>query len=568
MLSAAIHMLFYLGIITTLVIPLGWYIAQVFADEPAILKKTIISIESKFAKWCGISLQEEMDWKTYLSSMLWLNLIGMVLVYAVQRLQYFLPLNPENLPGVNPQLAFNTAASFVSNTNWQAYAGETTMSYFTQMFALTSQQFISAATGVAFLIVFIRGLVRQQTINLGNFWQDIMRAILFILLPLCVVFAIILVSQGVIQNLNSYIEANVLDPNITTIQYLPMGPVASMVAIKMFGANGGGFFGVNAAHPFENSNLISNYLQLITIVLIPAALCYTFGILVKDKRQGLALLITAIAIFVPLTLVSMHAEQQGNPLLETLNISNTGNMEGKEVRFGTLYSALWSAATTATANGSVNSMLDSAMPISGFIYLIYMQMGEIVFGGIGCGLYSMLLMVIISVFMGGLMVGRTPEYLGKHIEPFEIKMITFVVLVLTAILLIGSAYSCVTHFGLNSINNPGAHGFSEILYTFTSMRNNNGSAFAGINANTGFYNIIGGIVILVGRYWLMLGLLAVAGSMVQKKIVPTSLGTLPTHNVMFIVLLISVIFIVGISSFLPALALGPLVEHLMLWKSP
>lgn len=568
MLSAAIHMLFYMGIITLLVIPLGWYIAQVFATEPTIFKKTFVATESKFAKWCGISLQEEMDWKAYLSSMLWLNLIGMVLVYAVQRLQYFLPLNPQNLPGVNPQLAFNTAASFVSNTNWQAYAGETTMSYFTQMFALTSQQFISAATGVAFLIVFVRGLVRQQTTNLGNFWQDVMRTILFILLPLCVIFAIILVSQGVIQNLHSYIEASILDPHITSTQYLPMGPVASMVAIKMFGANGGGFFGVNAAHPFENPNLITNYLQLITIVLIPAALCYTFGILVKDKRQGLALLITAIAIFVPLALVSMHAEQQGNPLLETLNISNTGNMEGKEVRFGPLYSALWSAATTATANGSVNSMLDSAMPISGFIYLIYMQMGEIVFGGIGCGLYSMLLMVIISVFMGGLMVGRTPEYLGKHIEPFEIKMITFVVLVLTAILLIGSAYSCVTHFGLNTIKNPGAHGFSEILYAFTSMRNNNGSALAGINANTNFYNIIGGVVILIGRYWLMLGLLAVAGSMAQKKIVPSSLGTLPTHNVMFIILLISVIFIVGISSFLPALALGPLVEHLMLWKNP
>lgn len=547
-------------------VPLGWYMAKVLDGGAPLLNKIMAPIESSIAKCCGVSLEEEMDWKKYLITMLWVNLFGMLSVYLIQRLQYFLPLNPEHLPSVTPELAFNTAASFVSNTNWQAYAGETTMSYFTQMLALTVQQFLSAATGIAIMMAFIRGLVRQQVVGLGNFWQDAIRSIMFILLPLCVIFSLLLVSQGVIQNLKPYVDAVLLEPHSVSTQHIPMGPVASMVAIKLLGVNGGGFFGVNAAHPFENPSLITNYMQLLALILLPAALCYTFGILVKNKSQGWTMLITMTLIFIPLAFISMQAEQQGNPLLHNLNIINNSNMEGKEVRFGAASSALWGAATTATSNGAVNSMHDSAMPISGFIYLILMQMGEIIFGGLGCGLYSMLLIVIISVFIGGLMVGRTPEYLGKHIDSYEIKMISVAVLVLTSIVLIASAFSCVTLEGTAPLKNQAAHGLSEILYAFTSMRNNNGSAFAGLNANTNFYNILGGIIMLIGRYWLMLALLAVAGSLASKKVVPVSLGTLATNDTMFVLLLISVIFIIGASSFFPALALGPIVEHLILWN--
>lgn len=566
MLMSCAYLFVYLAIILLFVIPLGWYMAQVLGGRSSVINKIMTPIESSIAKCCGISLNDDMDWKKYLTTMLWVNFIGMLSVYFIQRLQSYLPLNPENFNSVAPELAFNTAASFVSNTNWQAYAGEVTMSYFTQMSALTVQQFISAATGIALMMAFIRGLVRQQTVGLGNFWQDIIRSIMFILLPLCLLFSLLLVSQGVIQNLKPYVDVILLEPNTMSTQHIPMGPVASMVAIKLLGANGGGFFGVNAAHPFENPNQITNYIQLLSIILLPAALCYTFGTLVKDKRQGWTILIAMTLIFIPLALITMQAEQQGNPLLQNLDIVNNGNMEGKEVRIGPISSALWGAATTASSNGSVNSMHDSAMPISGFVYLIFMEMGEIIFGGAGSGLYSMLLMVIISVFVGGLMVGRTPEYLGKRIGTYEMKMISIAVLVLTSMVLICTAFSCVTTDGLVSLKNPTAHGFSEILYAYTSMRNNNGSAFAGLAANTDFYNILGGILMLIGRYWLIIALLAVAGSFAGKKVVPASSGTLSTNDAMFIMLLISVILIIGVSSFLPALALGPIVEHLMIWK--
>jgi len=542
-----------------LVIPLGWYIAKVLEGKP-------LAIERVIARWSGIDLNTQMDWKQYLLTMLLVNLFGMLTVYAVQRLQYYLPLNTQHFKGIAPGLAFNTAASFTTNTDWQAYSGESAMSYFTQTFALTTQQFLSVATGLALMAAFIRGLVRSETNKLGNYWQDMIRSILYIFLPLSILFALILVSQGVIQNFKPYESIVSLDnPQVT--QQIPMGPVASMVAIKQLGTNGGGFFAANSAHPFENPNAVTNYLEMLAIILIPAALCYTFGILVNDRRQGWVLLIAMLIIFIPLALISMHTEQIGNPLLNSLQIENIGNMEGKEQRIGPLYSALWGAVTTATSNGSVNYMFDSAMPISGFVYMVLMDMGGVIFGGVGCGIYGTLLIVIITVFVAGLMVGRTPEYLGKKIEPYEMKLVSFIALILSLMVVFCTAIACSTSAGAAATHNPGAHGFSEILYAFTSMRNNNGSAFAGLNVNTDFYNILGGIVILIGRYWLIIGLLAVANSLAAKKRIPAGIGTLPTHDSTFLLFLISVIIVVGTLSFLPVLALGPLVEHLTLWAT-
>lgn len=556
---AIFQLIIYLTITLLLVIPLGWYIAKVLEGKPLVIERVI-------ARWTGIDLNEQMDWKQYLITMLWVNMFGMLTVYAVQRLQYYLPLNPQHFEGVAPALAFNTAVSFTTNTDWQAYSGESTMSYFTQTFALITQQFISVATGLALMAAFIRGLVRSETNKLGNYWQDVIRGILYIFMPLSILFALVLVSQGVIQNFKVYESIVSLDnPQVT--QQIPMGPVASMVAIKQIGTNGGGFFATGSAHPFENPSNVTNYLEMLAIILIPAALCYTFGILVNDRRQGWVLLIAMLIIFIPLSLIAMHAEQIGNPLLSSLQIENIGNMEGKEQRIGPLYSALWGAASTATSNGSVNYMFDSAMPISGFVYMVLMDMGGVIFGGVGCGIYGTLLIVIITVFVAGLMVGRTPEYLGKKIEPYEMKLVSFIALILSLMVVFCTAIACSTTAGVSSIHNPGAHGFSEILYAFTSMRNNNGSAFAGLNANTDFYNILGGIVILVGRYWLIIGLLAVANSLAIKKRIPSGIGTLPTHDSTFLLFLIGVIIVVGTLSFLPALALGPLVEHLTLWAT-
>lgn len=588
----------YLIILLLLVKPLGWYMARVYEKKSCGLDILVEPLERFLYRFCGIA-QEEMSWKTYLSAMLIFNMFGLLLVYLIQRCQFYLPLNPQDFASPSSDLVFNTAASFASNTDWQAYGGETTMSYFTQMLALTVQNFLSAATGMSLLIAFIRGITKRESNNLGNFWVDTIRGTLYILLPLSFIFSLILVSQGVIQNLKPYQKAKliqsirfvqaaiddqglpikdsqdnpIMEEKVISEQVIPMGPAASQIAIKQLGTNGGGFFNVNSAHPYENPTPLSNFLELLAILLIPAAFCYTFGIMVKDKRQGWSILAAMFIIFIPYLMVTVVAEQQGNPSFGQMNIDQIahanifpgGNMEGKETRFGIVSSALWATATTAAANGSVNSMHDSFTPLGGMIPLWMMQLGEVIFGGVGSGLYSMLMLVIITVFIAGLMVGRTPEYLGKKIEPYEMKMASIAVLVMPIITLLATAIACVTNMGISAIANPGAHGFSEILYAFSSMGNNNGSAFAGLNADTPFYNILGGLVMLLSRYWIAIPALAIAGSLARKKLISTSLGTLETHTPLFIVLLIGITVILGALSFLPALALGPIAEHLILW---
>lgn len=582
----------YLLILLLFVKPLGWYMAQVYENKPTILDKIAAPLEKMFYVMCGINREEEMTWKKYLSALLLFNLLGMLVVYAIQRSQFYLPLNPQSFSAPTADLALNTAASFITNTNWQSYSGETTLSYLTQMCALTVQNFLSAASGMSVLIAFIRGLARAQVNALGNFWVDTIRGTLYILIPLAFIFSLILVSQGVIQNLKPYQTVSLLTPlsipaitptsptTPTTLpsqtiseQIIPMGPVASQIAIKQLGTNGGGFFNVNSAHPFENPNPLTNFLEMLAILIIPAAFCYTFGIMVKDKRQGWAILIAMFIIFIPFLLMTTSTEQIGNPALTHLNIDQSfkpnlasgGNMEGKESRFGIVNSAIWATATTSTANGSVNAMFDSFTPLGGFVPLFMMHLGEVVFGGVGSGLYGMLMLVILTVFIAGLMVGRTPEYLGKKIEPFEMKMVSIAVLVMPITALITTAISAVTSIGTSAILNPGAHGFSEILYAFSSMGNNNGSAFAGLSANTPYYNILGAITMLIGRYWIAVPALAIAGSLASKKMIPVTAGTLSTHTPLFVILLACVTITFCALSFLPALALGPIVEHLMLW---
>ncbi|KTD01027.1 potassium-transporting ATPase subunit KdpA [Fluoribacter gormanii] len=589
----------YLFFLLLLVKPLGWYMAQVYQGRPCFLDIILRPCERLIYKICGIHAQEEMGWKTYLSAMLFLNLAGLLIAYLLQRLQFYLPLNPQELPSPSPTLAFNTAISFTTNTNWQAYSGETTMSYLTQMLALTVQNFISAATGMSLLVALIRGIIKHESNSLGNFWVDTVRGILYILLPLSLLFALTLCSQGVIQNFKPFQKINlthpftyqqpikdatgqtVLDnqgnpkttPVTITEQILPMGPVASQIAIKQLGTNGGGFFNANSAHPFENPTPLTNFLEMVAILLIPAAFCFMFGTMVHDKRQGWAILIAMSILFAPCLILEVVVEQAGNPAFHQMGIDTTaqselypaGNMEGKETRFGVVSSAIWATATTASSNGSVNSMLDSFTPLGGMVPLWMMHLGEVSFGGIGSGLSGMIMLIILTVFVAGLMVGRTPEYLGKKIEPYEMKMASIAVLIMPLIVLITTAYATVTSIGISSIANPGAHGFTEILYAFTSMGNNNGSAFAGLNANTPFYNIVGGVMMLISRYWLAIPILAIAGSLVKKKRIPNSSGTLATHTPLFITLLVYIAMILGALSFLPALALGPIVEHLMLW---
>ncbi len=530
--------------------------------------------------------------------MLVFNLFGLLAVYILQRVQAYLPFNPQNLSAPSSHLAFNTAASFASNTDWQSYGGETTMSYLTQMLALTTQNFLSAATGMSLLIALSRGIARHESSNLGNFWIDTIRGIVYILLPLSFIFSLILVSQGVIQNLKPNEKINLTqsvsyqqplldksgqpiigsdnnpktETKTVTEQVIPMGPVASQIAIKQLGTNGGGFFNVNSAHPFENPTPLTNFLEMLAILLIPAALCYTFGIIVKDKRQGWGILAAMYLLFIPFIAVAVLSEQAGNPALTAMGVNPTanshdypgGNMEGKETRFGIINSALWAVATTAASNGSVNSMHDSYTPLGGLAPLWMMHLGEVVFGGVGSGLYGMLMLVILTVFIAGLMVGRTPEYLGKKIEPYEMKMASIAVLIMPVIVLLSTAVASVTTAGISSIANPGMHGFSEILYAFTSMGNNNGSAFAGLNANTPFYNLVGGFMMLISRYWIAIPAIAIAGSLARKKIIPQTSGTLATHTPLFIFLLVSVTILIGALSFLPALALGPIVEQLIL----
>jgi K+-transporting ATPase ATPase A chain len=566
----------FLGVLTACVKPLGQYMARIYSGTTPRMWRVLAPLERSIYRWCGIDPAAEMAWRPYSVAVLMFSFVSLVVVYALQRTQSLLPLNPESLTDVSPDSAFNTAVSFTTNTNWQGYGGETTMSYFTQMVALTVQNFVSAATGMAVLVALIRGFARHTVDTIGNFWGDLVRGTLYILLPLSTVLAVVLASQGVVQTFDRYHDVTLVEPvpdaavNEVATQRIAVGPAASQVAIKQLGTNGGGFFNVNSAHPLENPTPLSNFLQLLAILLIPAALCYTFGEMVGDRRQGWAILAAMFVIFVPLIVVTMVAEQTGNPILARLGADQSasssqagGNMEGKETRFGIVNSTLWAVATTAASNGSVNSMHDSYTPVGGLIPMWLMQLGEVIFGGVGSGLYGMLMFAIIAVFICGLMVGRTPEYLGKKIGAFEMKMASLAILFPCATVLVGTAIAVVSTAGRQGIFNPGPHGFSEVLYAFSSAGNNNGSAFAGLGANSPFYNGMLGLAMLIGRFWVMLPVLAIAGSLAAKKNVPAGAGTLPTHTPLFVALLVAVVILVGALSFFPALALGPIVEHLL-----
>ena len=567
----------YLLILILLVKPLGSYMARVYQGERTFVSPAIHPVERFIYRVLGIRADEEMDWKTYAIAMLLLNIAGLVFLYGLLRLQSVLPLNPQNLGAVKPDLSFNTAVSFSTNTNWQSYGGETTLSYLVQMVGLAVHMFLSAATGMAILIALIRGFTKHSGNTIGNFWVDITRSVLYILLPLSFVLALVLVSQGVVQTFTGSHSVAFLQPtqdaNGKTViqQILALGPAASQIAIKQLGTNGGGFFNVNSAHPFENPTPFANFLEMLAILLIPAALCYTFGKMVGDTRKGWAILAAMTILFVAMLSVSVWAEQRGNPDISKLGVDQVasdiqpgGNMEGKEVRLGITDSALWATATTSASNGSVNSMHDSYTPLGGLVPMWLMQLGEVVFGGVGSGLYGMLAFVIIAVFVAGLMIGRTPEYLGKKIEAFEMKMASLMILLPVIIVLLGTALAVAIPAGKEAVFNPGAHGFSEVLYAFSSAGNNNGSAFAGLGTNTTFYNIALGLAMFFGRYWAAIPALAIAGSLVQKKKIPVTSGTLPTHTPLFVIWLIAVVIIVGALSFFPALSLGPIAEHLMM----
>jgi K+-transporting ATPase ATPase A chain len=567
----------YIIVLLLLAKPLGTFMARVYQGQRTILEPVARPVEFLLYRAAGVRPAEEMNWKTYAVAMLLFNVLGLLAVFSLQRLQLFLPLNPQGLVVVTSDSAWNTAVSFATNTNWQGYGGEVTMSYLTQMLGLTVQNFVSASTGMAVLVALIRGLGRHTAKTIGNFWVDLTRSTLYILLPLSIVLALLLVSQGVVQTLGAYETVSLLQPtadsngNTVVEQVLAVGPAASQIAIKQLGTNGGGFFNVNAAHPFENPTPLTNFLEMLSILLIPAALVYTFGKMVGDTRQGWALLAAMSIIFVALLAVAVRAEQGGNPAFQALGVDQSqsavnpgGNMEGKEARFGSANSALWATATTAASNGSVNAMHDSFMPLGGFVPLFMLQLGEIVYGGVGSGLYGMLAFVIVAVFVAGLMVGRTPEYLGKKVEAYEMKMASLMILIPILLVTIGTAAGVAVPAGQETIFNPGAHGFSEVLYAFSSASNNNGSAFAGLGANTPFYNTALGIAMFFARYWLAVPALAIAGSLVRRKKIPVSVGTLSTHTPLFIAWLIGVIIIVGALSFVPALSLGPFVEHLSL----
>jgi K+-transporting ATPase ATPase A chain len=556
-LNGWIQIAIYFAVLTALVVPLGRYMARVFEGERTFLTPVLGPVERGLYRISGIDEAREQHWITYTVAMLLFNAAGFALLYALLRLQSWLPLNPAGMSAVAPDLTFNTAVSFTSNTNWQNYGGESTLSYLTQMVGLTTQNFVSAATGIALAVALIRAFARASGKTVGNFWVDLTRCTLYVLLPLSIIAALVLVWQGVPQNLGAYVDATTLEG---AKQTLSQGPAASQIAIKQLGTNGGGFWNANSSVPYENPTPISNFLEMLFILLISAALTHTFGRMVKDERQGWALYAAMSIIFLALVAVSYWAEGSGNPNFAALGI-DPANMEGKEVRFGIANSSLWEVATTAASNGSVNSMHDSYTPLGGMMALIMMQLGEIIYGGVGSGLYGMLLMVIVAVFVAGLMVGRTPEYLGKKIEAKEVKMAMLAILILPLSMLAFTAASVVLPFGVSSMANAGPHGFSEALYLFTSSTANNGSAFAGMTGNTLWYNTTGGLAMLIGRYFVIVPMMAVAGSLVAKKIVPASTGTLPTHGGLFVGLLVGVILIVGGLTFFPALALGPIVEH-------
>jgi K+-transporting ATPase ATPase A chain len=575
-----IQMGIYVLVLLLAIKPLGTYMARIYEGSPTGINVWLAPVERLFYRICGVKSEEGMNWKVYAFALLLFNILGFLAVYAIQRFQASLPLNPMAMPAVSPDSSFNTAVSFITNTNWQGYGGESTMSYLTQMLALTVQNFLSAATGMVVAIALIRGFTQKQTNTIGNFWVDMVRTVLYILLPLSIVFAVLFVSQGIPQTFSKSAAATYLqtekDSNNkpVTEQDLALGPVASQIAIKQLGTNGGGFYNVNSAHPYENPTPFSNFLEMLAILLIPGSLCYVFGYMVKDRRQGWAILAVMLVIFLPCLWLVGQIEQGGNPLFNKLGVTQAatdmqpgGNMEGKEARFGIISSTIWAVATTSASNGSVNSMHDSYMPLGGMIPMLLLQLGEIIFGGVGSGLFGMLAFVIVAVFIAGLMVGRTPEYIGKKIEAFEIKMASLVALIPHIFILIPTAIAVLTVAGKAGISNPGAHGFSEILYMFSSCAGNNGSAFAGVNANTVFYNTITGIVMFFCRYWLIIPILAIAGSLSAKKIVPTSQGTLPTHTPLFIFFTAMVVVIIGALVFFPANALGPIVEHLTLMAS-
>ncbi|MES2985271.1 MAG: potassium-transporting ATPase subunit KdpA [Pseudomonadota bacterium] len=573
--NGTLQIILYFVVLFALVKPLGGYMARVYEGKVTWLG----FVERLFYRSAGIDPKTEMTWKQYAKALLAFSLGGLILLYAMLRWQSHLPWNPMGMADLTPHLAFNTAVSFITNTNWQSYGGESTMSYFSQFFGLTMQNFASAAAGMAVLVALIRGLARRNSTTLGNFWVDMLRGTLYILLPLALLYTALLAGQGVVQTFSPSINAPMVEAQqvaevkdasgtvttpaqTVTEQAIAVGPAASQIAIKQLGTNGGGFFNANSAHPFENPTPFSNFLEMIAILLIPAALCYTFGAMIGDRRQGWAVLIAMTVIFVPLMLFGVAQEQHGNPKLEALGITHAGNMEGKETRFGITNSALFAAATTAASNGSVNAMHDSFTPLGGLVPLILIQFGEVIYGGVGSGLYGMLVFVIITVFIAGLMVGRTPEYLGKKIGAFEIKMASVAILVMPVTVLFGTALAVLLEAGRAGMLNPGAQGFSEILYAISSAGNNNGSAFGGLTANTEFYNTLLAIAMLIGRFWIIIPVLAIAGSMAAKTPTPPSSGTLPTHTPLFIGFLVGAIILVGVLTFVPALALGPVTEHL------
>jgi len=537
---------------------LGGYMAKVFNGEKNILSPILGKTEVSFYKILGINPEKEMHYKEYLYALLIFNFLGAVLLFLILSFQKYLPFNPQHLGGVPFWLAFNTTVSFVTNTNWQAYSGESTLSYFSQLAGLCVQNFLSAGTGIAVMVAFAKGLKARQTSLIGNFWVDLTRSLFYVLLPLSVILAIFLIGQGVVQTFHNYIAVTTLEG---AKQLIPLGPAASQIAIKQLGSNGGGFFGVNGAHPFENPTALSNFFEIVAILLLPAALTFTYGKLVGAKRHGMVLF-AAMAVILVINLgIGLWAEHQTNPALYNLPF-----MEGKEIRFGIMGSALWTIITTGVSNGSVNAMFSSMAPLTGMVATINLILGEAIFGGVGTGIYMMLMFVLLTVFIAGLMVGRTPEYLGKKIEAHEVKLAVIAVLVPSAFILLGTMVGCLTNMGLSSLANKGPHGLMEILYAFSSASENNGSAFAGLNANTTFYNLSLGICMLVGRYIVIISSLLIAGSLAQKKYAPPSAGTFPTDNSLFVILLIGVIIIIGGLTFFPALSLGSIAEHLLMNK--
>ncbi len=584
--NSMIQLTVYIGLVLLLSWPLGLYIARIFMDEPkrwssgGRVTRILHSVECGIYRLAGVDPQMEMDWVAYTVSLLVFNLLGAVLLYAILRLQEWLPLNPQHFQSVSPAMAFNTAVSFMTNTNWQSYSGETTLGMFAQMTGLTVQNFVSAATGLCIAIVLIRAFARESQKHLGNFWVDLTRATLYILLPISVLLAVLLMSQGVIQNFQGIKQVDLLHPVTVTMnhrpvrlthQVLPMGPVASQEAIKQLGTNGGGYFNMNSAHPFENPTPLSDFLEMVAMLLLPAATCVAFGEMVGDRRQGWAILAAMTILFVVFATGGLIAEHGSNPELHGLPVTmqgsrlqSGGNMEGKEVRFGVTDSVLFNTTATATSTGAINSTSDSYLPLGGLIPLWLMQLGEVVYGGIGSGFYGMMLFVLVAVFVAGLMVGRTPEYLGKKIETFDIKMVALGILVTPAIILVGTAVAVLIPHATNVLGNPGPHGFTEILYAFSSVANNNGSAMGGLTVTSTFYQVATGLAMLMGRFWFVLPVMALAGSLVMKKKIPPSLGTLPTHTPLFITLLIGTVLLVGALNFLPALSLGPLIEHFLI----